>query len=175
MIKEKYVRKAILADALELAPKMKAEDRAEILASNNASPLRALVEPFTIEDSKIYSIIGTKDEGVIGMFGSCPSQVPEYGVVWLLSSNDLYKHTRQFLKECPHWVTEMSEGFEYVYNFVDKRNWKTLKWLQFLGFEPKEEIKQYGHGKLPFLLMMKEKKQKHVLCCYSIKSRNSDI
>ena len=49
MIKEKYVRPAILADALELAPKMKAEDRAEILASNNASPLKALVEPFTYE------------------------------------------------------------------------------------------------------------------------------
>ena len=97
MIKEKYVRPAILADALELAPKMKAEDRAEILASNNASPLKALVEPFTYEKGKIYSIIGTKDEGVIGMFGCCPSQLPEYGVVWLLSSNDLYKHTRQFL------------------------------------------------------------------------------
>ena len=40
MDKEKYVRKAILADALELAPKMKKEDRAEIIASNNASPLR---------------------------------------------------------------------------------------------------------------------------------------
>ena len=62
MIKEKYVRPAILADALELAPKMKAEDRAEILASNNASPLKALVEPFTYEKGKIYSIIGTKDE-----------------------------------------------------------------------------------------------------------------
>ena len=33
MVKEKYVRKAILADALELAPKIKKEDRAEIMAS----------------------------------------------------------------------------------------------------------------------------------------------
>ena len=56
----------------------------------------------------------------------------------------------------------MSQGYEYVYNFVDQRNWKTLKWLQFLGFEVKEKIEQYGHGKLPFLLMMKEiNKQKH--------------
>ena len=163
MDKEKYVRKAILADALELAPKMKKEDRAEIIASNNASPLRALVEPFTYDEAKIYSIIGTKDEGVIGMFGSCPTQLPEYGVVWLLSSDELYKHTRQFLKECPYWVAQMSQGYEYVYNFVDQRNWKTLKWLQFLGFDVKEKIEQYGHGKLPFLLMMKEiNKQKHV-------------
>ena len=61
MEKEKYVRKAILKDALELAPKMRKEDRAEILASDNMSPLQALVVPFTIEGARIYSIIGTKD------------------------------------------------------------------------------------------------------------------
>ena len=50
----------------------------------------------------------------------------------------------------------MGKGYKYVYNFVDKRNWKSLKWLQFLGFEPKQEIGDYGLGKMPFLLMMKE-------------------
>ena len=35
------------------------------------------------------------------MFGCCPSQLPEYGVVWLLSSEDLFKHTNNLLKECP--------------------------------------------------------------------------
>ena len=56
----------------------------------------------------------------------------------------------------------MSQGYEYIYNFVDKRNWKSLKWLQFLGFEPKENIENYGVGKMPFLLMMKEVNKKHV-------------
>ena len=58
-----------------------------------------------------------------------------------------------------YWVAQMSQGYEYIYNFVDKRNWKSLKWLQFLGFEPKEEINDYGIGKMPFLLMMKEVKK----------------
>ena len=26
---------------------------------------------------------------------------------------------RQFLKECPYWISQMSQGYEYVYNFVD--------------------------------------------------------
>ena len=50
----------------------------------------------------------------------------------------------------------MSEGYEHLYNFVDKRNWQSLKWLQFLGFEVKEELGEYGHEKIPFLLVMKE-------------------
>ena len=90
------------------------------------------------------------------MFGSCPCGDPDYGVAWMLSSDDLFKHTKQFIKECPHWINEMGIGYKYLYNFVDKRNWKSLKWLQYLKFEPKTEIGDYGFEKIPFLLMIKE-------------------
>ena len=160
MEKENYVRPAILADALQLAPKVRIADREEIRASDGKSPLEALVIPFTYKKSRSYTIIGTAKEGVIGMFGVAPTKDPEYGIAWLLSSEILFKHTKQFIKECPYWVSQMSEGYTYIYNWVDRRNWKSLKWLQFLGFEAKEEIKQYGVGKLPFLLMIKETNKK---------------
>ena len=99
MEKEKYVRPAILKDASDLAPKMRKEDRAEVLASDNMSPLQALVIPFTIQGARIYPIIGTKEEGVIGMFGSTPSSEPDFGIAWLLSANNLANnHARQFFK-----------------------------------------------------------------------------
>jgi len=41
-MKENYVRKAELKDALELAPKIRKGDRQEIMASNGATPLEAL-------------------------------------------------------------------------------------------------------------------------------------
>jgi hypothetical protein len=160
MKKENYVRPAVLADVLELAPKMRTADREEIRASNGKSPLEALVIPFTYKKSRNYTIVGTANEGVMGMFGVTPTKDSEYGVAWLLSSEDLFKHTKQFIKECPYWVSQMSEGYTYIYNWVDRRNWKSLKWLQFLGFEPKEEMKNYGVGKLPFLLMIKETSKK---------------
>ena len=160
MEKENYVRPAVLADVLQLAPKMRKADREEIRASNGSSPLEALVVPFTYEKSRNYTIIGTVNEGIMGMFGVAPTKDPEYGVAWLLSSENLFKHTKQFIKECPYWVSQMSEGYTYIYNWVDRRNWKSLKWLQYLGFEAKEEMKQYGVGKLPFLLMIKETNKK---------------
>ena len=155
-MKENYVRKAELKDALELAPKMRKGDRQEIMASDGATPLESLVVPFTQKNAKICTIVGTEAEGVIGMFGSSPIKEEGYGIVWLLSSEDLFKHIKQFIKECPKWVEDMSKGYDYVYNFVDERNWKSLKWLQFLGFEPKTKIGEYGIGKMPFILMMKE-------------------
>ena len=82
-MKENYVRKAVLADALELAPKMRKGDRQEIMASDGSTPLESLVLPFTQKNAKIYSIVGTQSEGVIGMFGSSPTDDKDYGVVWL--------------------------------------------------------------------------------------------
>ena len=97
MEKENYVRPAVLADALELAPKMRIADREEIKASHGKTPLESLVIPFTYDRSRNYTIIGTASEGVIGMFGVSPTKDPEYGVAWLLSSEDLFKHTKQFI------------------------------------------------------------------------------
>ena len=159
-LEENYVRPATIKDALQLAPKVRIADREEIRASDNKSPLEALVVPFSIDKSKNYTIVGNLNEGVIGMFGACPTKDPAYGVAWLISSEDLFKHTKQFMKECPYWISQMGNGYEYLYNWVDRRNWKSMKWLQFLGFEPKEEMKQYGVGKLPFLLMIREVEKK---------------
>ena len=158
-LEENYVRPATIKDAIQLAPKVRKADREEIRASNGISPLEALVTPFSIDKSKNYTIVGTFNEGVIGMFGACPTKDTAYGVAWLISSEDLFKHTKQFMKECPYWISQMGNGYEYLYNWIDRRNWKSMKWLQFLGFEPKDEMKQYGVGKLPFLLMVKEVKK----------------
>jgi hypothetical protein len=151
-----FVRKAELKDALELAPRIRKGDLEEIKASSNTSALKALVAPFSQATSKTFSIVETESEKVIGMFGVAECAEPDYGVAWMLSSEDLFKHNKIFIKECPKWIYEMGKGYKYLYNFVDKRNWKSLKWLQYLGFEPTTEMKEYGYGKMPFLLMMKE-------------------
>ena len=65
---EASVRKAVLQDALDLAPKIRKTDRVEIRASDNQSPLEALVKPFTVDVSKIFSII--IHDKVIRMFDS---------------------------------------------------------------------------------------------------------
>ena len=152
---EKYVRLAKSDDAHELATKVRQEDLNEIKASHNALPLQALLHPFKQLNHKTYSIIGTKQEGVIGMFGVVPSDNKEYGVAWLLSSSELLNHTLQFLRECPKWIEEMGQDYKYLYNYVDVRNEVGNKWLKFLGFNLIDTVK-YGYEKKLFNLMIKE-------------------
>ena len=44
----------------------------------------------------------------------------------------------------------MSQGYEYVYNFGFTKL-ENFKMVTVFGFEVKEKIEQYGHGKLPFI------------------------
>jgi len=151
-----YVRRAISADVLFLADKIRQADLDEIKASDNVGAVEALMTPFEYKGHRTWSVIGTEEEYVIGMFGSVPTIEPDYGIAWLLSSEELFKYKKEFIKQSPQWVDEMGKGYKYLYNYVDCRNEKSIKWLRYLGFNTIEREEQYGKAKMPFYLMMKE-------------------
>jgi hypothetical protein len=151
-----YVRKAEPKDAIHLSKIMRKEDIDEIMTSHGVKPLAGLLFSFSLKNSQVYTMIGTNKK-CIGMFGvsDCPF-VKGYGVVWMLSSDDLLADARQFIKECRKWVDKLNDKYEVIYNWVHPENWKTLKWLQFCGFEPKLKHK-YGIKDEEFLLVMRQK------------------
>lgn len=151
-----HVRRAISADIVFLAPKMRQADRDEIKASDNVGAVEALMTPFEYKGHRTWSVIGTDEEYVIGMFGSVPTLDPDYGIAWLLSSEELFNYKKEFIKQSPEWIEEMGKGYKYLYNWVDCRNEKSIKWLRYLGFNTIKREEQYGKGKMPFYLMMKE-------------------
>ena len=151
-----YVRVATEDDARYLSTKLRATDINELLLSNNTKPLTALLNAFEGKNNRVYSIVF--QDKVIGMFGICDCfYLPKYGVVWLLGSDEISKVGRQFLKECKLWVNKMHKDYNIIYNWVHPDNWKSLKWLQYCGFEIKLK-QEYGINGEIFYLMMREKK-----------------
>lgn len=151
-----HVRRAISADIAFLAPKMRKADRDEIKASDNIGAAEALMTPFQEKGHRTWSVIGTEEEYVVGMFGSVPTLDRDYGVAWLLSSDELFNYKKEFIRQSPEWVAQMGKNYKYLYNWVDCRNTKSIKWLKHLGFKEIQRDEHYGKGKMPFYLMMKE-------------------
>ena len=151
-----YVRQAKPTAAIHLSKSTRQEDIDEIMVSHGVKPIVGLLSSFELKNSKVYTMVGTNNE-CIGMFGvsDCPF-VKGYGVVWMLSSDELLTDARQFIKECRQWVSKLNEEYKIIYNWVHPENWKTLKWLQFCGFEPKAKRK-YGINNEEFLLVMRQK------------------
>ena len=124
-----YVRQARLIDTIELARNIKRGDRDELKASDNVTPLEALVYGFTWDRIDNYTVIG--DTGnIIGMFG---------------------------VRQCIDWTEILLQPYDYIYNWVDARNWASLRWLEHCKFEIEETDDAYGYEQRAFHRLVRRK------------------
>lgn len=127
-----YVRPYQEGDAEALEPRLRDADRAEINAVTEKYPLEVLREGGALS-SPSCTIIGNSG-AVVGMFGVVGEG--DYGRVWLLGSDELVTGalSRQFIRECRHYLRVMGRPYTCMGNVIDERNAKHIKWLRWLGF-----------------------------------------
>lgn len=122
-------------DARELAPLLRAEDRAEVLAlglepvDGLLQSLGAACETWTWRD----------DGRIICMAGVVPlSLIGSTGVPWLLGSPLVARHRRAFMLETRRMVAHWLMMFGVLRNVVDDDYAAAHRWLRWLGFEISE-------------------------------------
>lgn len=144
-----YYRPSIEGDVYALAPKLRDQDKDEVMASSGFSPEEALLWSFRA-GGELNTIIAP-DEEVIGMFGVSPTPDPLIGIPWLLASPRLPEISRDFLPQSLEWVKRMNQLYPVLTNFVDERNTVSKRWLKFLGFHFIALHEEFGVGKKPFI------------------------
>lgn len=127
-----------------LGPKLRTADVREVQAAFGQDAESVLWASFN-NAKRCWSIY--VDDRIIGMFGVGRRANPRIGTVWMLASDDLYAHTRVFLRECRQWVDEMMQDHDALMNYVDARNEVSIRWLAWLGFTFIKLHRGYGvHG-----------------------------
>lgn len=146
--------KATREHAHGLAPKLRKSDAKEVMASGGYSPLDALLQSVEYSDPDSCWTALLDGEPSI-MWGAAPflsADEGEHGVVWLLSSDEMYKIPGRFLQESKHYVGYMLEKFDTLHNWVDATNIKSQQWLEALGFRACLRENEHGVAKIPFIL-----------------------
>lgn len=141
------VRLAKDEDVEFLKDKLRRQDIDEVWASNHHTPEEAL--KISLNDSLVCFTL--EDNGVpVAMFGLSPQSIfVNEAVIWMLSSDRLYKMKTKFLRNCKKVINVFFQYYPYLYNFVDTRNKKTIRWLKYLGAKISEP-ENYGSENLPF-------------------------
>jgi len=139
-------------DILDLAPRLRAADVAEVGAMNQ-TPLQALQDGFSLSD-ECWTI--WHDGVILGMFGVAPLE-PGVGAVWLLASDGLPKVRWEFLKKTRPWVAHFLSKYPTLTNLVDSRNTCHIKWIKWAGFTITNEVKDVGPHKVTFLQFIKNR------------------
>ena len=127
-----YFKLTTLEDIKYLAPRLRQEDKQEILAGSGLTPYEALLIGFK-NSVIVFTIFNPKNKPV-GIFGinNCGNDI---GVIWLLATKDLAKIQIAFLKQCREVVKFLNTKYKILWNFVDCRNQLHIKWLRWCGFK----------------------------------------
>ena len=141
------IRKTISEDIEFLAPRLRYEDKREVLDSVGLTPYQALTNGFNLSQICL-TIVDTKNIPV-GMFG-----VSEDGAIWLLASPDIKRIRFSFLRESRKVVNLLNYKYKILWNFVDCRNELHLRWLKWCGFKFLRKI-NYGVNQKPFYEFIK--------------------
>ena len=127
-----HFRLTTLEDIKYLAPRLRQEDKQEILAGSGLLPYEALHIGFK-NAVIVFTIFNPKNKPV-GIFG-VDDLGNGVGGIWLLATKDLAKIQIAFLKECREVIKFLNTKYKILWNFVDCRNQLHIKWLKWCGFK----------------------------------------
>jgi len=86
----------------------------------------------------------------VSIFGAAPiSMLTGEASPWFLSTDEAYRYPRTLMLEGRRYLSRMLEAYEYLYNYVDARNDRSIRWLKRMGFQLHEATPQ-GVAEMPF-------------------------
>lgn len=138
---------ATIDHALDLAPRLRALDLAEIEAASGRPAAEVLAE--SVERavwSEALMVDGQAE--AIGGLGTC-SMMFGPGIPWMVASDRATQHRRWFLRESRRQVGRMLASYDRLMNHVDARNGPAIRYLRWLGFTLAPAA-PWGNAGLPF-------------------------
>ena len=138
----KYIRKATLEDAYQVALSLRQDDLREAVEGHGMNPTTDLplaahrgCYAFIVPDGRIAGLAGVDD-----------------GVIWMMCTDAIKDYPLTFAREAKRFVDSRPE--KLLWNIADKRNTVHLKLLKFLGFKFLREV-IYGPNNVTFIQFSK--------------------
>jgi hypothetical protein len=115
-----------IADIHYVADNLRPADLREAKAFTTVTPKTA-VSASALASRELWAI---KDgETTVAIFGVSAS-----GQVWMVGTEGLRPHKKQFLRSSKPVVNELVKKYGKLWNYVDERNEEHIKWINWCGF-----------------------------------------
>jgi hypothetical protein len=136
--------RATMVDAAEFAPKLRAEDMAELQMLGEDDALHVLENCLRLSGREAWTV--RANGAIMSIWGVMQtSLVTGHAVVWALTSDLVNKYPKAFLRCSRQAVRELRLRYNEVSNHVDIRYLKSLRWVKKIGFAI-ESPSPYGLG-----------------------------
>tara|TARA_Y100001973_G_C5187126_1_gene328569 strand:- start:508 stop:969 length:462 start_codon:yes stop_codon:yes gene_type:complete len=139
------VRRSIIQDCFQLAPRLRKEDITELHALSSRPPLQSLIAGH-LYSTPCYT--GFDKNGlVLGMGGCAPlDKEANTASIWFLGAEELFDHKTSFLRLSRKFLEISSEPYDLVCNVVHAENVTHVRWLEWLGFSFLQKLPDFGRN-----------------------------
>ena len=127
-----FFKLTTLEDIKYLAPRLRKEDKQEILAGSGLIPYEALLNGYK-KSAIVFTIFNPKNKPV-AIFG-INDVGNNVGAIWLLATDKLKDIQYSFLRENKKVIDFLNTKYKILWNFVDCRNQQHIKWLRWCDFK----------------------------------------
>lgn len=118
-------------DMKELAANLRDEDRREIIGAIGGNIEKACLRSLKLSEC---AYICKRDGVPMAAFGVVRDNPFEnVGQIWMLATKETAKHKIYTGKWTLKGIRAFMKDWDYLYNFVDKGNDDTIKWLKWMG------------------------------------------
>ena len=146
---EYTTRPAVAADALLVAQRLRAADRAELAAAGVADAETAITNGI----ARSALTWATEADGRVLCVGGVAPLRPhllfeDIGVPWMLGVEELFHHRRPLVTMPPAYIRQMLDRYAELVNFVHAENHQSVRWLRRMGFTVHPAAVYGPHGAL---------------------------
>lgn len=112
----------------------------------------------SLEGSEISIVVKSMQNEMLCIFGLSMIKTMYGRGIWCLCSKKIIEYKKEFLVNSYLVIEEWLNKYEKLYNYVDCRNEKTIRWLKWLGAKFSEPF-PFGKENTPFILFTIQKEE----------------
>jgi len=129
--KHYYFQQPTMEDIKYLADHLRPEDRREIAGMTGADFLTE-IRHCVASSACCWSCLC--DGQLLAIFGViCTNPFRKHGIIWMLSTEHTVDHKMYAGRMTRKGLNAILQDWEYLYNYVDEGNNRTIAWLKWMG------------------------------------------
>lgn len=152
------IRPATVEDGREIASRIRPADRRETLAYTGVPP--TILLPYAAQAPETFVGLSSSGSPEV-IFGVDPVSDTGMGMIWMLGTTVLETDRAfqvRFLRNCLSVIESYQEKYLVLGNYMDERNTLHHHWALRMGFRIIKRVPVWGAGRLPFLQIIRTRK-----------------